>query len=358
MILFIGAEDKGYFVRETAKIHNQELVFIAYSTNIDSQVDEILSYTNCEYLIFDIEQYLDKAENLAEEIKRIQRAKNGTIIIYAAGYDRQSKMIQELIFSGVIYFILSANPGEAKVELERCMSGYYKEVQEKEINTFTQQKHLEVASSIKIGLTGACHRIGTTTQSLQLVKYLQLKGHKACYVQVNSNQYVETLERYFNTTHDPYLGKVTFAGIDMYYKQENLLEVLNQGYAYYIYDFGTYSDTDFNKTSFLEKDIRIFVMGSKANEIMQTDAVIRNIYYKDVSYIFSFVSELEKPDVLELMEERAETTFFGEYAPDPFDYIPNPIYEKLLPVQYQGLKTLKKKRGLFAKKQSKRKSNE
>lgn len=347
MILFIGAEDRGYFVREVAKTQNQELEFVEYSTNIDAQIDIILSFQETEYLIFDVEQYLDKAEYLAEEIRRIQRAKNCTVIIYAAGYDRQSKIIQELIFQGITYFILSANPGEARVELERCLQGYFKDIKEDEIETLVQIKTAEGKGSTKIGLTGACGRIGTTTQSLQLVKYLQLKGYKACYVQVNSSKYVETLEQYFNTIHDPYLGKVTLAEIDMYYKQENLSEVLSQGYEYYIFDFGTYSDTDFNKTSFLEKDIRIFVMGSKANEIRQTDEVIRNDYYKDVFYIFSFVSDLEKPEVLELMEERATRTFFSAYAPDPFVYVPNDIYPKLLPVENKETKNSSKKRGFF-----------
>lgn len=347
MILFIGAEDRGYFVREVAKTQNHELDFVEYSTNIDAQIDQILSFKETEYLIFDIEQYLDKAEYLAEEIRRIQRAKNCTIIIYAAGYSKESKIIQELVYQGITYFILSANPGEAKVELERCLKGYFKDLKDEGIETLTQVKAADGKASIKIGLTGACGRIGTTTQSLQFVKYLQLKGYKACYIQVNSSKYVETLEKYFNTIHDPYLGKVTLAEIDMYYKQENLSEILNQGYEYYIYDFGTYTETDFNKTSFLEKDIRIFVMGSKANEIRQTDEVIRSEYYKEVSYIFSFISELEKPEILELMEERATRTFFSVYAPDPFVYVPNDIYPKILPVKNKDMKEKSAKRGLF-----------
>lgn len=350
MILFVGADDRGYFVRETAKMQSQGLEFIEYSTNIDAQINKILAYQTCQYLIFDIEQYVDKADHLAEEIRRIQRANNSTVIIYAAGYDRQSKIVQELIFRGVTYFIFSANPGEAKLELERCLSGYFKDLEEDETVVIEQRKQASKKMMVKIGMTGACGRIGTTTQALQLIKYLQLNGYKACYIQMNNSKYVEIFEQYFNTIHDVYLGKVTFAEIDMYYKQENLAEILNQDYDYYIYDFGCYSDTDFNKTSFLEKDVRMFILGSKANEIKQTDEVIRNEYYKDVSYLFSFVSEQEQPDVLELMEDRATNTYFSKYVPDPFVYVPNEIYKKLLPVEKKVVRSNPKKRGLFRKK--------
>lgn len=194
--------------------------------------------------------------------------------------------------------------------------------------------------------------MGTTTQALQIVKYLQMQGYKACYVQVNDTKYVESFYQYFKTTHDTYLGKVTYEGTDMYYKQELLLEILNQGYDYYIYDFGTYSATDFNKTSFLEKDIRIFVMGSKASELKYADEVLENKYYTDVSYLFNFISEQERPDILELMEERAERTYFTAYVPDPFVYIPNDTFRKVIGVKKKSLKkeTQPIFKGLFRKK--------
>lgn len=341
MILFVGDEDRGFFVKETAILRKEELRFLENNPTILGQINYILECQPTN-IIFDIEQYVDAAENLAEEIKRIERAKNCDVVIYAPGYDRKSKIIQELLFRGIKYYVFSGNPGEAREELERCMSGYYIEPEIIE----TAEKKEEQKSGTKIGITGACNRIGTTTVSLQFVKYLQSKGYKACYIEVNATGFILKHEQTFNTVHDKYLGKVTFENVDMFYKQENLLEVLKQGYDYYVYDFGTYSDTGFNKTSFLEKDIRIFVVGSKATEMEYTMDVLRNEYYTDITYVFNFISDKEKTDLLEYMEEKAENTYFTKYTPDQFEYIHNPIFERILPLE-NALSGEKQKKGLF-----------
>lgn len=353
MILFIGAEDRGYFVRETAHIRKEELCFISNRTTIKSQINEILKWT-AEYLIFDIEQYIDSAVELAEEISRIKRAKNCTVIIYAPGYDRKSRIIQELLLRGIRFFVYSGNQTEAREELERCILGYFIEPSENELELLEKEEAIK-KGSMKIGVAGACGRIGTTTFALQFVKYLQLKGYKACYIEVNSTGFVLQHEKAFNVIHDEYLGKVNFDSIDMYYKQENLLEVLKQEYDYFVYDFGTYMDTDFNKTSFLEKDTRIFVMGSKAAEMPYTNEVLRNEYYTDVEYVFNFISEKEKSEILEYMEEKSARTYFTVYAPDQFEFVPNDAFEKILPIEdispqnsekvRKGLFRWKKKRG-------------
>lgn len=206
-----------------------------------------------------------------------------------------------------------------------------------------------VKAGRKIGVTGATARMGTTTFALQIVKYLQIRGYRACYVQVNDTEFVEQIEKAFNdVVCDPELGKITFAHIDLYYKQENLVEILKQGYDYYVYDFGTYSDKGFNKTSFLEKDIRIFVLGSKASEMDATMNVLRNEYYTEVDYVYNFVSESEKKDVLEMMEEKAERTYFTVYTPDPFEYVTNAAFEKMLPVKDCSPEKERKK-GLFSR---------
>ena len=67
-------------------------------------------------------------------------------------------------------------------------------------------------------------------------------------------------------------------------------EIFRQDYDYFVFDYGAYSERGFNKTSFLEKDIRIFVAGSKAAEMKYTQDVLRNEYYTDVRYLFNFIS--------------------------------------------------------------------
>ena len=126
MILFAGSQERGFFAQETAAIKEMELEYLQGSLTIKNHLNDILS-RQCEYLIFDIEQYVDSAREVAEEIKRIEVAKNCQVIIYAPGYDRQSKIIRELQNQGILYYIFAVSQTEAREELERCLYGYYKE---------------------------------------------------------------------------------------------------------------------------------------------------------------------------------------------------------------------------------------
>lgn len=344
MIVFIGAEDRGFWVRETAGIRKEELQFVESSMKIHEQINSILRLSG-ETMIFDIEQYVDPAPELAEEIHQIERAKNTTVVIYAPGYDRESRIVKELMFQGIRYFVFSGNSSDARQELERCLNGYYKEPKIEELQEVKKQE--DQKNRIKIGITGVCSRMGTTTFAIQFVKYLQLKGYKACYIEVNSTGFVQKHHDAFYVIHDSDLGRVAFEGVDMFYKQENLLEVLKQEYDYFVYDFGTYMDTDFNKTSFLEKDVRVFVLGTKASEMPRTNEVIRNEYYSDVEYVFNFISEKEKAEVLEYMEDKATHTHFTVYTPDQFEYVPNDAFGKILPVDDKSRIADTGKRGIF-----------
>lgn len=65
-------------------------------------------------------------------------------------------------------------------------------------------------------------------------------------------------------------------------------------------------------------------------------------------YVFNFVSEREKKDVLEFMENKAERTFFTVYSPDQFEYVHNPAFENCFPVKEKE-KPQKEKRSLFSR---------
>lgn len=172
MILFAGSQERGFFVQETASIKGMNLEYLQGSLTIKNHLNDILS-RQCEYLIFDVEQYVDPAEEIAEEIKRIEVAKNCQVIIYAPGYDRQSKIIQELQNRGILYYIFAVSQTGAREELERCLYGYYKEP---ETNRYQEETEVleELKPGIKIGIAGICRRMGTTTFAIQFVKYLQL----------------------------------------------------------------------------------------------------------------------------------------------------------------------------------------
>ncbi|MBP2661566.1 MAG: hypothetical protein H6Q69_4598 [Firmicutes bacterium] len=78
-----------------------------------------------------------------------------------------------------------------------------------------------------IAVAGCLGRIGTTTQAMQIIKYLTLMGYRACYIEMNRHGYIDGVkELYNNIKEDRKAKRVTFEGIDMF-KQENIAEVIS-----------------------------------------------------------------------------------------------------------------------------------
>ena len=151
---------------------------------------------------------------------------------------------------------------------------------------------------------------------------------------------------------------VAYQNIEMYYRQEKIADILSKNYDYYIYDFGCISDKDFTLVQFLEKDIKIAVCGSKANELPQIQTVLELLGNASTEYIFSFTSENDQADIIELMEDKRKHTYFTGYIPDPFSYAPcsEPIFKAVIkPDKPKNQPDTKKHRfSLFAWKKAKK----
>ena len=275
-------------------------------------------------------------------------------IIYAAGYSPGSTVIRLLYESGIKNFIFSIYLGEKKEDLELCLNGYYENFgyEEKRGISFAEKEPEEPGSekektkAVCIGVAGAITRMGTTTQALQLVKFFQFFEYRAAYIQMNRHHYVEDLkEAYEQVEHDEETGRATYLRVDMYYRMDRLQDVLKMDYDYLVFDYGVYSENGFNKVSFLEKEIQIFVVGSKpGGEFEKTYDVIKNNFYNQVFYIFNFVAKTEQADLLELMEEKAGMTFFAGEARDPFSFAgEGSIYEKIISLERKETPDRKRK---------------
>jgi hypothetical protein len=237
--------------------------------------------------------------------------------------------------AGFHNIITATAVADLKDQLQKCLNGYYDNNPDLIIPPEIEEKLMTSTSSSSklIGVAGSCHRIGTTTFALQLVKYLTLKGFRAAYIQMNSSNYIQHLLDWFEVNHDEEIGKVTYLSTDQFYNLEKLSDILRLDYDYFIYDYSTYSDTDFNKTSFLEKDLRYFVVGASPSEMPYTLDLIQSSFYQDVTYIYNFVPETDQKEVLELMESKSDQTFFTGYAPDPYTLTDLKRYEEILPLK-------------------------
>lgn len=360
MILFIGSSDRGYFAEELANTKGIDFSYIPPNIHISPQMPEILQYSNTSYMIFDLEQYEDSAEVIADSVVKLSRSNNAKVIIFASGYLPVSRAVVELYKMGIRNFIFGTNLTAIKQEYELCCAGFYEANGIDQIENLKLQNEEEESEGDhtnrdykKIGIAGACSRIGTTTQCIQLIKNLIYRGYSACYIQMNSSTYLdEYISGWFVSEEiDQEIGRIRIEGIDHFYKIDKLAKILTLEYDFYVYDYGTYKDNNFNKTSFLEKDIRIFVVGSKPGEFSATKDLIDNMFYTDSFYIFNLTPDNEKEDLLELMEDKSSFTFFSETAKDKYVLTVSDIYEKIVPAESKIIEEPpKRKKRLFGRK--------
>lgn len=350
MLVYVGNTEKGYWTEDVAKKHGWQVKYIKSSLHIEDQVNDILSCEGCKVIVYDIGQYATPAKEIAEVIKKIQLANQALPVMDATDINRQSDLIMHLNYQGIFTCVFCDRLADKKEELEACIAGKRTRPdmgQNFEDEVEISQKNNDIANAKTIGVVGAIKRMGTTTQAIQLVKYLIYSGYKACYIEMNEHKWVEAYE---DVEVDPMNGKATYRGIDMYYKMEKLPDILQQDYDYYIYDYGVYDDRGFNKISFLEKNIQISVVGVKPGEFEKTYMLIENNFYQKMAYIFNFTSEdrEEQDDILELMGDKRDSTFFAKDCRDPFKLTHLELYRDILddPEQKKEKKA-KKKKGFF-----------
>lgn len=171
-----------------------------------------------------------------------------------------------------------------------------------------------------IGVAGTQSRIGTTTQALQILAYLQMMGNRVCYVEMDhyGHHFVQDMQKAYEGVK--IAGSCTLYEQMEFYEMAAIKELIKKDYNFIIKDFGAADDPAFNQPSFLESDIRVFVCGAKPDELQKAYNIISNPLYDDARYIFSFVPKEDHAELKELMADSAASTFFADYAPDPFVY--------------------------------------
>lgn len=183
-----------------------------------------------------------------------------------------------------------------------------------EIRRGRRKKERRVA--VTFAIAGALPRIGTTTQALQLVQYLQKMGYQAVYIERNSSAYPQKVLSLYQGAKR-YQGGVMFEGILMY-GQEAIQEIKEENYDFLIKDYGNIKAPSFEHVSFLEQKYHFLVCGVKANEILDTEEALDR-YGADCSgFCFSFVLPKDRVEILNMMREKKKHVYFSEYIPDPF----------------------------------------
>ena len=374
MIIFVGNKLKGGFIEEVAANPdiNETVSYIEPKHHIMDLMNDILARASsgCSNIIYDTEEFTDEAPVLVEAIVRIKSSNGAEPILLSPTTHINNEIISEAIDKGIKRFINSGTSmTEQKSELIRCITGFYegegnerKDI--KAIRKAREERKERIGEFKTIAIMGTCHRIGTSTQALQIVKYLQTKGYKACYVEMNNYLYpnmqfsrkekpevtyaLKTKLAYDYEYEDDALGLVTVEGVDMYYKEDRLSEVAEKGYDFYVYDYGVYTERDFNKASFLKDDIKLIACGANTVELDYTLNILQNISYNKANLIFSFTAENDREEILGLMDEfnAAGRCFFTDYTPNPFVLSSLKLYDDLLQIEQKPDEEEQRKKGL------------
>lgn len=323
MVIFVGTKDKGFFLQDVSI--QEEISYTGYI-----KLDELKSYAlenenSC--IVIDVTLWLEESKIIADKINDIAASTRSKIIIFAVGYQLNSKLCCALREYGISNIITAGNLADIKTEFE----AFYKDESSEIVKRVTAQPmETEIRNSAAktIAVVGAQNRIGTTTQCFQIVKYLSSKGYKAAYLEFNDSDYLEKMKRLFGLSENDF----SFEGIYIYSK-EQINRVL-QEFDYIVYDYGSITSQAFNQYSFLERNISIVVCGTKPGEIeYSTQALGLMQKYSNIIYLFNFVAKSDETDIITQMG--SHKTYFSPLIPDTFSVLlaQQKLYDEVLGIK-------------------------
>lgn len=170
-----------------------------------------------------------------------------------------------------------------------------------------------------IAVCGAGHRIGTTTQAMQLCLYVKAMGYKAAVIEMDES----SLTPYTQISDEVVLfdeKHFRIEGTDIYNDKTCILATKTK-YDYLILDYGAFGEMS-EVADYLRNDILVAVCGAKPSEVELAADVLR-VDNGTIHYIFSFVPQRDRDDILKSMSPFDERTYFAGWTPDFFLYSGN-----------------------------------
>ena len=355
-LLFLGEQKNSYFIKEAANQYGCEIEISGYVVSSTSMVDRAL-VDNYDYILIDVSGLLMSPLDLKECVEQILIGSQARVAVMGQGMSMTTAIIQAAVEAGIHNVLLSVYPREISEDCIEFLSGNSNIETKKDQMNNTVYDEVKIMPFAKInierttiGVAGTIERIGVTTQAIQLCKWLKMKGKNVCYIQMNDSGYVENLKVFYeNVVVDEAQGCVSYENVEMYYDKARIDEILNRNYDFYVYDYGTITNEFFQKTSFFEKNYKIVVTGTKPTELNSFNQCMEELYHKHIHYVFSFVSEGDRENVMEMMSDKDKYSYLAGVTLDMFslnsDNISN--FEKIIPLE-EEIEEEPEKKGLFS----------
>ncbi len=170
-----------------------------------------------------------------------------------------------------------------------------------------------------INVAGCQERIGTTTQALQLARFIRSMDYDVAYMEMNDKNYIKNTNLVYSDYEEQDTGIITVQGIDVIPRSKYIdIKKGGSNLDFLIIDHGCVNDKRFDRKEFLHGGIPILVGGIKANELGETENALRDNEMQKAFFVFSFVEDGDNEELLINMGRKKDETFFSPYFPDPF----------------------------------------
>ena len=170
-----------------------------------------------------------------------------------------------------------------------------------------------------INVAGCIDRIGTTTQAVQLTRFIKSMDYDVAYMEMNDKNYIKNTNSVYSDYEEKDTGIISVQGIDVIPRHKYIdIKKGGSNLDFLIIDHGCVNDKRFDRKEFLHGGIPILVGGIKANELGETENALRDNEMQKAFFVFSFVEEEDNEELLLNMGRKKDETFFSPYFPDPF----------------------------------------
>lgn len=369
--IYISKEPQA-IIEEYCKEHSINLVMrFINEYNLKKFLEtELRNLNGVDYLIIDLQAIINStSENeIVTSIELIRRMYNVRIIIIAEGYKEGNVLLGRIFNLGIYNIVTARNDVMFADEIEKVFSAEgmtFGNAMKYKINdnmlvinktTKVVKENIKRAKqTITVGIAGTEKHIGATTVAINIVKYLsELTNVTACYIENNNHNSIYSLveDESIQTVYNEVLKKITYKGIDLYERPENLADILKFEYEFYVFDFGNFTEmTKEEISSFLTRDLKIIVSGNKAWEINKLIEAFMIIGEDRNSYLmFNFVKNEDRENFKESLGKFwKERTYFSEFVPEPFIVGNKHFYENVLKdyLLDSNIEELNEKKGIF-----------
>lgn len=335
---------------------------------------ELRNLNSLDYLIVDLKaiEHLTDDDEIIAKITLIRKLYKLRVIIIARGYKHGNVLLGKIFNLGIYNIITRADDIGFKEELEKALSdegmSFGNSIKYKldnnliAVNQTTKvikENFIKVKQTVNIGVVGTERHIGATTLAINLTKYLsELTNIRACYIENNNHQSVVRMAESSEAIRYEDMKKISFKGIELFSRPENMSDILSNDYNFYIYDYGALNEmTEEERNSFITRDLKIIVSGNKLWEIQNLINAFK-IVGKDINtyLVFNFAKESEKENFrLSLGEYWKDRMTFSEYITDPFEVKNKYFFENILKPYLINTDITEKKKGFnFFKKRGKK----